>query len=142
MGRINASRVALGGIVAGLIFLVGDGVVTGAVLKPQWSDALKVVGISAADAFHNPGYFASYDLLKGLFAIWTYSAIRPRFGAGPKTATIAALTVWALVLPIPMIGLLPMRFLSGQFVIAWSILALVPIVVGTLVGGWLYRESA
>ena len=37
-----------------------------------------------------------------------------------------------------MIGLLPMRFLSPQFVATRSILVLVPIVAGTLVGAWLY----
>jgi hypothetical protein len=52
------------------------------------------------------------------------------------------LTVWALVLPIPMLGLLPMRFLTAKFVAVWSILALIPIVVGTLAGGWIYREGA
>ncbi len=142
MGKINASRVVIGGLVAGVIFFVGDGAVNGVILKSQWSEALKVVGLSADDAFHNPIYFASYDLLKGLFAIWIYSAIRPRLGAGPKTALIAALTIWALVLPIAMLGLLPMRFLTAQFVATWSILALLPIVIGTLAGGWLYVEDA
>jgi len=78
--------------------------------------------------------------LKGLIAIWLYSAIRPRFGAGPLTAIITGIAVWALVLPVPMIGLLPMRFLSLQFAATWSILALVPIVTGTLVGAWLHQD--
>ena len=39
-----------------------------------------------------------------------------------------------------MIGLLPMRFLSLQFAATWSILALVPIVTGTLVGAWLHQD--
>ena len=78
--------------------------------------------------------------MKGLIAIWLYSAIRPRFGAGPLTAIITGIAVWALVLPVPMIGLLPMRFLSPQFAATWSILALVPIIAGTVAGAWVYRE--
>ena len=141
MNRINASRVLWGGVVAALIFFVGDAIVNCTLLNAQWSDALKVVGMSSADeAFHHPSYFTIYDLLKGLIAIWLYSAIRPRFGSGPLTAIITGIAVWALVLPVPMIGLLPMRFLSPQFAATWSILALVPIVAGTLVGAWLYRE--
>jgi hypothetical protein len=33
-------------------------------------------------------------------------------------------------------------FLTAKFVAAWSILALIPTVVGTLAGGWFYREGA
>ena len=110
-------------------------------LKAQWSDAFKDVGMSSADeAFHHPSYFTIYDLLKSLIAIWLYSAIRPRFGSGPRTAIIAGITVWSLVVPVPMIGLLPMGFLSPQFAATWSILALVPIVAGTVAGAWVYRE--
>ncbi|HSE60477.1 MAG TPA: hypothetical protein VLA99_17380 [Nitrospiraceae bacterium] len=31
-----------------------------------------------------------------LSALWLYAAIRPRFGAGPKTALYAGLGVWVL----------------------------------------------
>jgi hypothetical protein len=142
MSRINAGRVLLGGVVAALVFFVGDGAVNGGVLNAQWSDVLKIVGMSSADeAFHNPAFFAVYDLVKGMAAIWLYSAIRPRFGPGFETAIIAALFVWILVLPVPMIGLLPMRFFSVSFAAEWAGLALIPIVVGTLVGAWLYRED-
>jgi hypothetical protein len=141
MNRINASMVVAGGVVAALIFFVGDAIVNGTLLKAQWSEALKVVGMSSADeAFHHPTYFAVHDLLKSLIAVWLYAAIRPRFGSGPRTAVIAGIAVWALVLPVPMIGLLPMRFLSLKFAATWSILALVPIVAGTIAGAWVYRE--
>ena len=104
MNRINPSRVIWGGIVAALTFFVGDAIVNGSLLKAQCSDALQVVGMSSADeAFHHPSYFAIYDLLKGLIAIWLYSAIRPRFGAGPATTIITGVVVWALVLPVPII---------------------------------------
>src|SRR5262249_16070007 len=142
MSRINAGRAILGGLVAGLIFFIGDAIVNGSILKSEWSEVLKVVGIGADDAFHNPAYFATDDLLKGQIAVFLYASIRPRFGAGPRTAAIAGLTLWTLVLPVPMIGLLPMRFLPAAFVAMWSILALLPILIGTLVGGWLYREVA
>ena len=87
MNRINARRVLAGGVVAALIFFVGDAIVNGTLLRGQWSDALKIVGMSADEAFHHPSYFAIYDLLKGLIAVWLYSAIRPRFGSGSLIAT-------------------------------------------------------
>ena len=36
------------------------------------------------------------SFLIGLFAGWLYAAIRPRYGAGPKTALCAGLFVWFL----------------------------------------------
>ncbi|MGH7948806.1 MAG: hypothetical protein ACREQF_06255, partial [Candidatus Binataceae bacterium] len=80
-------------------------------------------------------------LLKGLLAIWIYAAIRPRHGAGPATALIAGVVVWLLVIPVPMLGLLPMEFFGARFVALWAIYGFVPIALGTLVGAWLYRES-
>ena len=53
---------------------------------------------------------------------------------GPSDRIITGIAVWALVLPVPMIGLLPMRFLSPAVCRDLSLLALVAIVAGTLVG--------
>ena len=60
MNRINASMVVAGGVVAALIFFVGDAIVNGTLLKAQWSHALKVVGMSSADeVFHHPSCFTT-----------------------------------------------------------------------------------
>lgn len=37
------------------------------------------------------------DLLEGISIIWLYAAIRPRYGAGAKTAVIAAFAWWFIV---------------------------------------------
>ncbi len=144
MTRINVGRVIVGGIVAGLICFIGDGVVHGVLLKPKWAETMAALGRSGGGEVGQRGfaYFLLYDLLKGLIAIWLYAAARPRFGAGPATALLAAITLWLLVIPVPTIGLLPMEFFSPKFALLWSIYGLVPIVIGTLVGAWMYREAA
>ena len=40
------------------------------------------------------------DFLIGIFIIWLYAAIRPRYGAGPETAIITGLAVWFICLLI------------------------------------------
>jgi hypothetical protein len=78
----------------------------------------------------------------GILAVWTYAAIRPRYGAGPKTAICAGLAVWAMsyfycgvvvyagwVIFPPKLVWLP---------VAWS---LVELPVATLAGAWLYKEE-
>jgi hypothetical protein len=143
MGKISAGRVILGGIVAGVICFLGDGVVHGILLKDRWAEIMTAMGKNAGDiGRQHPGYFLAYDLLKGLLAVWLYAAACPRFGPGLKTALLAAFTIWLLVIPIPTIGLLPMAFFSAGFVILWSLYGLVPIVIGTMIGAWLYRDAS
>ena len=40
------------------------------------------------------GGFVFFAFLLGIVTVWLYAAIRPRFGAGAKTAVIAGLFVW------------------------------------------------
>jgi hypothetical protein len=77
----------------------------------------------------------------GVMALWTYAAIRPRFGPGPRTAVVAGLAVWALsyfyagVYVYAGIVILPMKL--TWLPVAWS---LVEVPLATLVGAWLYKE--
>ena len=143
MGRINLKRVVIGGILAGVIFFIGDGIVHGALLSGRWAAQMAALGKSGGGDIGQRGfaYFLCYDLLKGWLAVALYAAMRPRFGAGPTTALLAGLLVWALVIPVPMIGLLPMEFFSAGLVILWAVYALVPMILGTVAGAWLYREA-
>ena len=40
--------------------------------------------------------FLAWGFLVGIFAVWLYAAIRPRYGAGPKTALCAGAAVWGI----------------------------------------------
>jgi hypothetical protein len=82
-----------------------------------------------------------YDLAKGLMGVWIYAAIRPRFGAGPRTGAIAALVTWALVLPIALLGFLPASPIGHRFAAIWSIDGLVVMLIAIVVGASLYQEE-
>lgn len=144
MGKINVGRVIVCGVIAGVVCFLGDGVVHGVLLRERWAAIMAAVGRSGNGdvGSRNFGVFLIYDLLKGLIAIWIYAAIRPSSGIGPATALKAALLVWLLVIPVPMIGLLPMRFFDVRFALIWSLYGIVPIIVGTLAGAWIYRDAA
>ena len=136
---MNSQRIILGGIVAGIIYFIGDGVVHGALLHSRW---VEVLGPNADQSLHQPGYFGPYDLLKGLLAVWIYAAARPRLGPGPLTAAIAGLVAWFACIPVPLLGLLPMNFFNARFVVLWSLYALVPMVLGAIAGAWVYKEPS
>jgi hypothetical protein len=46
MGKINLGRVILGGIVAGIVIDIFEGVLNGVVLEKQWADAMTALGKS------------------------------------------------------------------------------------------------
>lgn len=139
MGKINLGRVVLGGIVAGVIVDIFEFVLNGVVLSKQWTDLMvslnrPPLGTSQIIEFNIFGFAV------GLVAVWTYAAIRPRFGAGPKTAVYAALLTWVTVYALSdiaptIMGIFPMSI--TEILIGGG---LIEIVVATLAGAWLYKE--
>lgn len=142
MGGINLRRLLLGGVAAGIICFLGDGIVHGVLLKDWWTNVMAALGRTVSDpGGTHPLYFMAYDLAKAFVAMWIYVCIRPRFSPGPRTAVIAAVTAWLLVIPIPLLGLIPMEWFGRRFALAWSLYGLVPMLVAVVVGAWLYREG-
>jgi hypothetical protein len=139
MGRINLGRVILGGIVAGIIINVFEFVLNGVLLANQWLDLMVSI--------HRPALGSSgiieyniFGFAIGLVAIWTYAAIRPRFGAGPKTAVYAALLTWVTAYVLvdispTIMGIFPMSIACMLIGVG-----LVEILVATLAGAYFYKE--
>jgi hypothetical protein len=138
--NINLGRVLLGGLVAGVILNVGEFVLNDVVLGAQMK------GFFDKHNFAEPGpnfiiAAVAITFVLGIVIVLGYAAIRPRFGAGPKTAIIAALFAWFGVYLYSGIinGLLfriPLNLLLIAF--AWG---LVEYVIAALIGAWLYREA-
>src|SRR5512135_381963 len=100
MGKINMGRVIIAGVVAGLIADVLGYLVDGVWLAPQWAEGMKALGHTE----FSPNqwiWFNVLGLVNGIVLIWLYAAIRPRFGAGPKTAICAALAIWVVGALLP-----------------------------------------
>lgn len=141
MSKIDSGRVIVGGIVAGIICDLFEYVLNGIVLRMQWNTIstthnLPIIGPNEIVVFNILG------LLTGIAAVWVYAAMRPRFGAGPKTATYAALLIWVVGYLIPDVfqtvaGLVPLTMTVTTLVVN-----LVEIIVATLAGAYLYKESS
>jgi hypothetical protein len=100
MGKINMSRLILGGIVAGIVADALGYLVDGVMLAPRWAEGMKALGHSE----FSPNQWIWFNLLGlvgGIVAVWIYAAIRPRFGAGPRTAIYAGLAVWVVGALLP-----------------------------------------
>jgi hypothetical protein len=81
------------------------------------------------------------DLVLGILLVWTYAAIRPRFGPGLKTAVYVAVLFWLLG-GIFNLGYMQMGMLSTGLWWTFAFVALVNFVLSAWVGARLYSEDA
>ncbi|MEJ2111897.1 MAG: hypothetical protein P8Z37_18700 [Acidobacteriota bacterium] len=129
MGKTNWGRWVLGGLVAAIVLNIIYYV---------------ILGISG----DTPGvvWFRFYSIPTGLTSVWLYSAIRPRYGAGPKTAILAGSVIGMLCGFTYVVSgfAFPARTvlasgLSFAMMAFFTVTAMY--VVATLAGAWVYKEQ-
>ena len=140
MGKINLGRVVIGGLVAGVIINVIEWVLNGVVLADQWNDQMARLGQPPFDTNQIIGFLV-FGFVSGIVAVWTYAAIRPRFGAGPTSAIYAGVLTWVTlyVLTDAMPTIMGLYPLSMTLILIG--VGLIEIVAATLAGAWLYKEA-
>lgn len=141
MSQMNVGRIVGGGLVAGVVMNVIDAGANGYLLAAQWqreANALNGTLLNQAAAMSTVGWIV-VDFVLGIATIWTYAAIRPRFGPGPRTAMIAAVALF-VVGHLFYASYVFMGLFSASLIGASSLAGLVAIAAGAYVGGALYRE--
>ena len=139
MSGINVRRVIIGGLVAGLVANGFDFLITTYLLASEFAGMMARLHIGKEPSPAWIGVFAVLDFVWGLLLVFTYAAIRPRFGPGPKTAVISGVMLW-LVVAITAALLLAMGVHTPASFAKSSALYLVSAIVCSLVGAALYRE--
>ena len=140
MGKINWTRVILGGLAAGLIINVFESVLNGVILAKDMEAAISALGRQMGGGAL--AMFIAWGFLVGIFAVWLYAAIRPRYGAGPKTAACAGAAVWGLGYLLAAVTPLALHLFPRRLMAIGLAVGLVEVIVGTLAGAWLYREES
>jgi len=140
MGRINLSRVILGGIVAGIVADVLGYLVDGVLLAHKWALGMEALGRHGL----LPNMWIGFNLLGivgGIVMIWIYAAIRPRLGAGVKTAVYAGVVVWFLGTLLPNVSFMVVTGLFSKHLALYTTVGgLVEVVAGAIAGAALYKE--
>jgi len=136
MSKINWSRVLGCGLLAGIVWIILGAVAT----------ALLGRDFAALPNNHlarpTPGFVAFnvvLDLLEGVSILWLYAGIRPRYGAGAKTAVIAAFAWWFIV-TLGDATWCSFGFFPPSTVIPLMVGTLPALIIATLVGARFYRE--
>lgn len=141
MSKINYGRVILGGVVAGIVALALDWFSNVVLLHQLLVDNLKALNqpltLSGSVAFG----LILLEIIGGFAAVWTYAAIRPRFGAGVHTAAYAGLIGWVFIAVAITANGIQGTLGPGRFWLYSLFLGLVSSVVATIAGAALYKEA-
>ena len=142
MAGINLGRVIGGGLVAGLVMNVVDGIANGAILGARWAEETKRLGVDMSDAAQSQSLagWMTFDFLCRIVLVWLYASIRPRYGPGPRTAAIAGLALW-LITHLAFAAWAFTGLYSVGVVAASTLGGLVAALAGSLAGCALYKEA-
>jgi hypothetical protein len=139
MGKINGGRVLGGGLLAGVVLNIWDFVINGVWLKNDWNTAMHALG-KGDMAGSEILWFVVCDFIVGIFLVWLYAAIRPRYGMGPKTAAMGAFAFWFVTVwfRLAEVG---MGLFTMNLVLMSAIATLVGMVLAAQAGAWQYKEG-
>lgn len=140
MTGINLARVLVGGVVAGLAINIGEFILNMFVLQAEMDAMVARLNLPPI-AGPQIVVFTLLVFALGIGTVWLYAAIRPRFGAGLRTALCAGAAVWFFSYLYPTVASVAMgMFPAGTATIA-LVWGLVEILAGAALGAWLYQEQ-
>ncbi len=139
---MNAKRVVIGGIAAGVVIFIVDALANGLVLMERYK-LLQQGGVY----YEKPRlpFFPVWLLLMlalGLGLAWLYAAVRPRLGPGPRTAALVGLVVGLMINTPGNVATFAWTHEGGFVSLVRLVAGLIGCLAGALVAGALYREEA
>lgn len=140
MGGINVGRWIGGGAAAGVLIWLIEGAAS-VLYMDEMEAAMAAHDLAVGDGAGMMVVGLVISVLVGLALVFFYAASRPRFGPGPRTAVLVAVVLFVggyfvTLLGYAMFGLFP----AGMLVI-WGAIGLVEMILGALLGGWIYQEG-
>ena len=142
MARLNWPRILLGTLVAAIIMFLSDGGLHEQLLSSDWKAVYANLG--ASEPQHSAAgmvYFVLFELGRAFTAILLYALLRSHFGAGPKTAVLAAIIGWLAFSLIGPAQFIPLGFYSNALWLKVAAAQFITSILATLAGAWLYKEA-
>jgi hypothetical protein len=140
MGGINVKRWIMGGLAAGVVMWVLEGAASMLYMEDMEA-ALQAHSLSFEMSSAATATTLLVSFLLGVAIVFFYAASRPRFGPGPATAVKIAVAFWLGGYFLSLLGYQMVGLYSESLLAVWGLVGLVEMILGALVGGWLYRES-
>ncbi len=139
MGSINYKRVVLGGLLAGLVNNLLGISFAHLFLWSEVEATMQRMQMTSLPAY-TPFLHLGTRFGVGVALVWLYAAMRPRLGAGPKTAVLAGLAAWFFLYGVAGLSLMTWPLFSHRALLLTGLWGLVEAPVTCLAGAWLYRE--
>lgn len=143
--NINRSKLLVAGLAAGIVLNIIDFLSNGVILsarmqadanafKPGLGDEMAAMGGAQI------AVYVFFDLVVGFLIAWTYAAIRPRFGPGPRTAAYVAFLffVFGMILTF---GYKELGVMSSGLWWTYTGIWFVNLLIASAVAGWVYAED-
>jgi hypothetical protein len=142
MASINAGRVVVGGLVGGVVANACDILWSMTVMKDDMAAMAQRFGVdpAAAQSMSAIAPWIAVDFVLGILIVFTYAAMRPRFGPGPKTAVIAGVTPYLAVTAV-LYGFTSMGMMTMGAFGRGSATAFVSVMLASLAGAAVYKEA-
>lgn len=141
MNQINVGSVVKGGLAAGVVMTISEFVLNVPVAGDQLNAEFAARNLPPVSN-NQIGVFVVLTFALALLTVWLYAAIRPRFGAGPRTAIIAGVVVWACSYLNISITIGVLGFTSMELSILTIVWTLVEMMLASSIGAYLYKEEA
>lgn len=97
MAAVNSKSVLMGGLAAGAVMNALDYVSNNVIRGARWTAELTAINPALGAKMADPmaiSAFVIVDFLTAFAIVWTYAAVRTRFGPGPATASKAGVLLW------------------------------------------------
>ncbi len=143
MATINWGRLILGGLIAAIIMFLTDGFMHEKLLRTDWEAVYQ--GLRAVEPAHHSSsmaYFGIFELGRGLISMLFYATMRTHFGAGPKTAVLAAIAGWIAFSLTGPAQFIPLGFFSNALWLKVAAMHLLISIVATIAGAAVYKDAA
>ncbi|MGE0128366.1 MAG: hypothetical protein AB7U82_09825 [Blastocatellales bacterium] len=140
MKKINVGRVLLGGLVAGLVLNIGEFLLNGVILANDMKADMETHRIQEPGATFFVNVTVATFVL-GIVIVYLYAAIRPQFGAGPKTAICAGALAWFFVYVYTGVIYGSMGLFSLKPLLIGAVWGLVEFSLGAIAGAKLYKDA-
>ncbi|MGH9802495.1 MAG: hypothetical protein ACRD82_19180 [Blastocatellia bacterium] len=142
MSKINVGRAVIGGLVTGVVLNIGEFILNGVLLADANKQDMAKLGLG--DPTANTTFLirvTGITFLLGIALVYLYAAIRPRFGAGWKTAACAGVIGWFFVYMYCGYVYVALGIVSMKVFLMALVWGIVEFAVGTIAGAALYKEE-
>ena len=143
MSNVNWGKFVLGALIVTVICFLSDGFLHQRVVNDQWDAVVAALGATVPQhAGWSMVWFVVFEAGRGFLTMYVYVLLRPRLGAGVKTATWAGVVAWVAYSLTGPAQFIPLGFYSESLWFTVAIYQLVFSIVAAIAGAAPYGERA